>query len=543
MNMRLRAGRSTMATQSGKHASEVGMPKKELLGEALIKSGLISKEQLQKALKRRAQVDLPLGSILIEMGFLSTEDLLDVLSKKFGVPAVNLFKLDIDQSVLDQIPADKMKQYKILPISMEGGILTLAMISPQDFIVISDLEFTIGKKIRPVIVPFFMMESALNLISSDYQNGLKGDDIAIHALSEKTQAHTAPQIEKLLLYFIKTGASDMLLTAGAPPAIKIRSEVQRISSSLLTPVECEDYAKQLLDQDQWEKFLHNNELDIAMTYPNIGRFRMNFYRQRNSVSISIRHVTDKIPTLNELKLPAWLRDYALKPQGLILISGPAGHGKSTTMNAMLDIINANRKANIITLEDPVEYLHKHKKSNINQREVGRDTESFAKGLRGIFRQAPDVIVIGELRDVESFEIALRAARTGHLVLSTMNAADSTAIIRIIINMFPANQQNMVLMLLAEALVLSLAQRLIPRRDGKGVIIATEKFANSYRVSNFIREGKLHQIRSQMEGGTEEFSSLDASLAELYKKGIIEFDDAFKHAINPLFFRELTKVKA
>ena len=145
--------------------------------------------------------------------------------------------------------------------------------------------------------------------------------------------------------------------------------------------------------------------------------------------------------------------------------------------------------------------------------------------------------------MESFEIALRAARTGHLVLSTMNAADSTAIIRIIINMFPANQQNMVLMLLAEALVLSLAQRLIPRRDGKGVVIATEKFANSYRVSNFIREGKLHQIRSQMEGGTEEFSSLDASLAELYKKGIIEFDDAFKHAINPLFFRELTKVKA
>lgn len=532
-----------MANQSGKKESEVGTTKKELLGESLIKNGLISKEQLQKALKRRAQVDLPLGSILIEMGFISTEDLLAALSKKFGVPAVNLFTVDIDQKVLDQVPADKMKQYKILPISMEGSILTLAMISPQDFIVISDLEFTIGKKIKPVIVPFFMMESALNLISSDYQNGIKGIDISKHALSEKTHTHAVPQIEKLLLYFIKTGASDMLLTAGAPPAIKIRSEVQRISSMLLTPAETEDYAKQLLDPDQWSKFLQINELDIAMTYSNIGRFRMNFYRQRSSVSISIRHVTDKIPTLGELKLPTWLREYALRPQGLILISGPAGHGKSTTMNAMVDIINSNRKANIITLEDPVEYLHKHKKSNINQREVGRDTESFAKGLRGIFRQAPDVIVIGELRDMESFEIALRAARTGHLVLSTMNAADSTAIIRIIVNMFPSHQQNMILMLLAEALLLSLAQRLIPRRDGKGVTIATEKFANSYRVSNFIREGKLYQIRSQMEGGTEEFSSLDVSLAELFKQGVIEFDDAFKHAINPLFFRELTKAKS
>jgi twitching motility protein PilT len=531
-----------MASTSDQSLANSGPTNKDLLGESLIKNGLISKDQLQKALKRRAQVDLPLGSILIEMGFLRTDDLLDFLSKKFGVSSVNLFKTDIDRSLLDLIPLDKMQQYKILPVALEGNTLTLAMISPQDFMTISDLEFTIGKKIKPVIVPFFMMESALNLLTTGCQEGIKGKDIEKLSLSDKTGTHISPKIEKLLAHFIKTGASDMLLTAGAPPSIKIRSEVQRLSSSFLNPLECEDYAKELLDRDQWEKFLKKNELDIAVTYQNIGRFRMNFYRQRNSVSISIRHVTDKVPTLSELHLPEWLRGFALKPQGLILISGPAGHGKSTTMNAMVDIINTNRKANIITLEDPVEYLHKHKKSNINQREVGRDTASFAEGLRGIFRQAPDVIVIGELRDMESFEIALRAARTGLLVLSTMNAADSTAVIRIIINMFPAHQQNMVQMLLAESLLLSLAQRLVPRRDGKGVVIATERFANSYRVSNFIREGKIHQIRSQMESGTEEFSPLDLSLAHLFKKGIIEIDDAFKHATNPLFIREITGVK-
>lgn len=531
-----------MATQSKTPADSGMPPKSDLLGEVLIKSGLISREQLQKALSRRAQVDLPLGSILIEMGFLRTDDLLAFLSKKFGVPSINLFKTDIDQRVIDLVPMEKIKRYKILPVSVEGNTLTLAMISPQDFMIISDLEFTIGKKIKPVIIPFFMMESALKQLSSNRLDGIKGKDIEELTLSDKTETQVSLRIEKLLAHFIRTGASDMLLTAGAPPSIKNRSEVQRISSSFLTPLECEDYAKKLLDQDQWEKFLRKNELDIAVTYPKIGRFRMNFYRQRNSVSISIRHVTDKVPSLKEINLPEWLRGFAMKPQGLILISGPAGHGKSTTMNAMVDIINANRMANIITLEDPVEYLHKHKKSNVNQREVGRDTASFAEGLRGIFRQAPDVIVIGELRDMESFEIALRAARTGLLVLSTMNAADSTAVIRIIINMFPAHQQNMVLMLLAESLLLSLAQRLIPRRDGKGLVVATEKFSNSYRISNLIREGKLHQIRSQMESGTEEFSSLDISLAELFKKGIVEFDDAYKHAINPLFFRELTGVK-
>ena len=532
-----------MTETSEKHTPKDVSSSKERLGEALVNSGLISNDQLQKALKRRTQVDLPLGSILIEMGFLRTNDLLVILSRKFGVPFVNLFTVDIAQEVVDLIPLEKMLRYKILPVSVDGNTLTLAMISPQDFVTISDLEFTIGKTIKPVIVPFFMMEAALNLISADFRDGLKGTDIEKLALSDKKEAQDSPRIESLLSQFIKTGASDMLLTPGAPPSIKLRSELQRFSTSFLSPFDCEYYAKELLAQEQWELFLAKNEIDVAITYPNIGRFRMNFYRQRNTVSISIRHVTDKIGTLEELGLPAWLKGFALKPQGLILVSGPAGSGKSTTLNAIVDIINSNRKCNIITLEDPVEYLHAHKKSNVNQREVGRDTPSFAQGLRGIFRQAPDVIVIGELRDMESFEIALRAARTGHLVLSTMNAADSTAVFRIIINMFPAHQQNLVQMMLADSLLLSFAQRLIPRRDGKGVVVATEKFANSYRMSTFIREGKLHQVRSQMESGTEEFSPLDQSLVSLYKKGILDYDVALTYATNPLLFSEVAGAKA
>jgi len=512
---------------------------KDRLGEGLIKEKLITKDQLMQALKRRTQVDMPLGSILIELGYISTDDLCDFLSKKFGVPSINLFKINIPQYVIDEITLDKIKLYKILPISMDRGTLTLAMTSPQDFMIISDLEFSVGKKIKPVITPFFMMEAALHLLSSSYEDGLKGQAIEKIALQDKAETATAPNIEKLLHHLVDSGASDMLLTAGVPPSIKSGNELKRLASVSLTPQDCEQYARQLLTKKDWEKFLDRNDLDIAHTYADLARFRINFYRQRNSVSITIRHLLDKLPSLKELKLPEFLREYALMPQGLILLSGPAGHGKSTTLSVMVDIINTNRRCNIVTLEDPVEYLFKHKKSNINQREVGRDTNSFEVGLRAIFRQSPDVIVIGELRDKESFEIALRAARTGHLVLSTMNAANSTAVIRIIINMFAAHQQNLIRMLLADSLILSLAQRLLPRKDGKGNVVAYERFVNSYRVANLIREGKMHQIRTQMETGTEEFTPLDACLADLVKKGKISYNDGLRHATNIQLYENLS----
>lgn len=511
------------------------------IGEDLVKHGLVTREQLESALKRRGQIDLPLGSILIQLGHLSVENLLGFLSEKFAIPSINLFKINVEQEVLDIIPLDTIKQYKILPVSISGKILILAMVSPQDYMMISDIEFTIGKKIRPVVVPYFMMEAALHLLSLHYGDGLKGEAVEKITMSASDEPHKPPRIDDLLRYYRRSGASDMLLTAGVPPSVKIGTQVKRLATISLTPKDTESYARQLMSGSEWKAFLEKKEFDTSVTYKDIARFRINFYYQRGSVAIAIRHVVDKLPSLKELRLPDWIKDYALKPQGLILISGPAGHGKSTTLCTMVDIINTHRKCNIVTLEDPIEYLHKHKKSNINQREVGRDTVSFEQGLRAVFRQAPDVIVIGELRDKESFEIALRAARTGHLVLSTMNAANAIAVIRIIINMFPAHQQNLVQMLLSESLLLSLAQRLVPSQDRTKMHLALERFVNSNRVSNLIREGKLHQIRSQMEAGTEEFTSLDVSLAELYKTGRIRFEDGLIHANNPQFYRTLTGV--
>ena len=229
----------------------------------------------------------------------------------------------------------------------------------------------------------------------------------------------------------------------------------------------------------------------------------------------------------------------MRPQGLILISGPSGHGKTTTLCAMVDYINSHRRCNIITLEDPIEYLHLHRKSNINQREIGRDTPSFAEGIRHVFRQSPDVIVLGEMRDTETFEIALRAANTGHLVLSTVHSDNSTSIIDRVINMFEPYRQALIRQMLSDSLLLSLSQRLIPPKSGSDRVLALEKMVNSYRIKNLIREEKSRQIRAHMQVGADDFTSMDAAVATLCKKGIIDFKQGLAFVEDERLYRDLT----
>lgn len=515
--------------------------KKQPLGELLVEYGLIDHNQLQQALKRQGQLGGQIGSILIDMGFISTDDLLNFLSKQLGVPSANLFNLDIDQEVLKLLPLDKIKTMKILPVATDENSLTLAMVNPQDMMAVREVEFTLGRKVQPVVVPAFQMNAATKSLMSGSKGGLTGDAIARAA--DKAKSRSAPQLLSLLKYLAKSSAADMLLTAGVSPSVKMSNQVKRLSMDALTPADCERYARNLMSDRDWERFGQDSDHDFAVTYPEIGRFRVNTYRQRTSVSIALRHFPERLPSLKELHLPAWIKDLALKPQGLILVAGPAGHGKTMTLSAMVDVINTHRKCNIVTLEDPIEYLHKHKKSNVNQREVRRDTESFQEGLRRVFRQAPDVIVVGELRDKESFEIALRAADTGHLVLSTVHGNNSTSIIETVINMFPPHQQSLIRTRIADCLLLSFTQRLVPLKTGRGRVLAYEKLINSYRVKNLIREEKTHQIRSQMQAGSEDFTSIDASLAELYRGGLITFDDGLVFSDDGQFYREMAETRA
>jgi twitching motility protein PilT len=520
-------------------SSDLKKNQKPRLGESLLQNGLIELEQLEQVLKRQSQVGGQLGSLLIEMGFISIGDLLAYLSDKFGVPGVNLFERNIDNVVLQILSPKECSQRKILPLEADGNSVSLAMVNPQDLGTISEMEFSLGKKIKPVVVPAFMLDAAVKNLMVNPRSDIDG--AVLSELVDMERGEKSPRLRSLLRFLVKSKVNDMLLTAGSPPSVKVSNRLKRLAMNPLTPQDCEQYARNLMKERQWEQFVRTNDAEFGITYPEIGRFRVTVYRQRNSISIALRPVSDVIPSLKRLNLPGWLADFALKPDGLIIVSGPAGHGKSTTLSAMVDIINNNRGCNIVTLEDPIEYLHKHKKSNINQREIGLDCPSFIEGLRHVFRQAPDVIVVGEMRDRETFEIALQAANSGHLVLSTVHSDNATSIIERVINMFEPHEQSLIRMMLADSLLLSISQRLIPLKARQGRILAMEKFINSSRMKNLIREGKTHQIRSQMQAGTKDYASIDMALADLAKRGLIKFDEGLVYAEDPQFYRDLSGV--
>jgi twitching motility protein PilT len=359
-------------------ARESASSKKPKLGEILVKYGIITQNMLKNALRRQSQVGGQIGSVLIEMGYVSTDTLLEFLSKQFGVPSINLFKVDIPAKILQAMPIDKIKEYKVLPIEI-GDKLTLAMVNPRDYVAIKDIEFILGKRVNPVIVPSLQLEAAIKSIESHKLELFRGCELEKSCSPLEMEAADLTDVRVLLRHLRESEATDLQLTAGVPPSLKMGAELRRLNMPPLTPESMMSYAQTLMNDEQSSSFQATHNADFAFTDLDYGRFRANIYRQRNSVSITLRGIPEKIPSLAELGLPDDLADFALKPQGLILITGPAGHGKSTTLASLVDIINTRRKGNIITLEDPIEYLHKHKNSNVNQREIGIDTESSMTG--------------------------------------------------------------------------------------------------------------------------------------------------------------------
>jgi twitching motility protein PilT len=537
MKVTRKAEQSKSIPEEKKMDQEIKKTSKPKLGELLVQYGIITSNMLKNALKRQSQVGGQIGSTLIEMGYLTTDALLEFLSKQLGVPSVNLFKLNIAPETLKALPLEKIKEFKVLPLEIDDKF-TLAMVNPTDYIAIKDIEFTLGKRVNPVVVTSSQMEAAIKSLETKGIKEIKGAEIekGLARISEDV----AGDMKTLLKQLAESKAMDLQLTAGVPPSFKMGSELRRLSMSPLTPEHMNTYAQALLSEKQWENFDIANDLDFAFTDEELGRFRGNIYKQRNSVSITIRRIPDHMPGLRELGLPDELEPYALKTQGLILITGPASHGKSTTLAALIDIINTKRKCNIITLEDPIEYLHKHKNSNVNQREILTDTSSFQDGLKHIFRQDPDVIVVGEMRDPESFRIALQAAETGHLVLSTLHARNATSTIERVIDIFPPYEQSQIRSQIADSLLLVLSQRLVIKKDRSGLVLAYEKLINTLKIKNFIRDGKTHQIRSQMQVPSEDYSSIDVSLAKLCMEGKITAEEGARHADDASYYQNMTK---
>ncbi|MFJ7727112.1 type IV pilus twitching motility protein PilT [Neobacillus sp. NPDC097160] len=337
------------------------------------------------------------------------------------------------------------------------------------------------------------------------------------------------KIDAFLRAAVEYKASDIHLTVGVPPVMRINGDLRRYGTDKLLPDDTESMAKAIIPEHMWDSFIEKGELDFSYGVPGSSRFRVNAYHQRKSVSIALRVVSSKVPSIEDLQLPDIVTKLVEKPYGLILVTGPTGSGKSTTLASMIDYMNKTMRKHIITLEDPIEYLHRHGNSIIDQREVGFDTGTYASGLKAALRQDPDVILVGEMRDLETMAIAITAAETGHLVLGTLHTSSAPTTINRIIDVFPSGQQPQIRIQLASVLVGVISQRLFPTANKKGRKAATEILVNNAAIANLIRNEKIHQIQSTMQTSRAQgMHTLEMSIKDLIDRNAIQREAASQY---------------
>ncbi len=346
------------------------------------------------------------------------------------------------------------------------------------------------------------------------------------------------KIDAFFKLMVEMGASDLHLVAGSQPLLRIRGDMERVKYKVLENDELKAMLYEIAPEEKVKVFEETGDVDFAYEVPSLGRFRANFFMQRNGVGAVFRLIPTKILTVEELGLPAVVKRFAMLSKGLVLVTGPTGSGKSTTLAAIIDYANKNRKDHIITIEDPIEFVHEHKGCVVNHREVGTHTKSFAAALRSALREDPDIILVGEMRDLETMALAIEAASTGHLVFGTLHTQNASKTVDRIIDVFPANQQAQIRATLADTLKGVISQTLFKRIDKKGRVAALEILVCTYAVSNLIREGKTFQLPSVMQTGKKYgMQTLDDAIMTLLKRGMIDPKEAYLKCIDKEKFRQ------
>ncbi len=337
----------------------------------------------------------------------------------------------------------------------------------------------------------------------------------------------------VLTQMVEARASDVHLSPGFPPAVRVRGQIKPLDYPKLTAQDTREIVYSILNDAQRKVFENNLQIDMAYAIPGVARFRVNCFFQRGSVSAAFRHIPTELVSLESLGLPAVLGDFCRKPRGFVLVTGPTGSGKSTTLASMVDLINESRDEHILTIEDPIEFLHRHKRCIVNQREVGADATDFSNALKSALREDPDVILVGEMRDLETISTALTAAETGHLVFATLHTQSTAQTVDRIIDVFPPHQQQQVRMQLSIALQGIVTQQLLPTADGSGRVVGVEVLVPTPAVRNLIREGKTHQIYSAIQtSGNVGMQTMDAHLAQLVREHKITQNVALERASVP-----------
>jgi len=339
-------------------------------------------------------------------------------------------------------------------------------------------------------------------------------------------------LHELLEIAAGRGASDLHIAAGLPPLIRVDGRLLPLDYEPLTPNECQRIVYDILTDRQIGVFEDSHELDLSYGLPNLGRYRVNVYMQRSAVGAALRLIPTEIPSIEELALPPIVHELADRASGLVLVTGPTGCGKSTTLANMIDHVNRTRDCHVMTIEDPIEYLHRHRKAMINQRELGSDTYAFPDALRAVLREDPDVVLVGEMRDLETINAALTIAETGHLVLATLHTRNAPQAVDRIIDVFPPHQQEQIRVLLANTLEAIVAQQLLPRYGTKGRVPSLEILVVNAAVRNLVRECKTHQIYSLMDtSGEQGMQTMDKALASLVRRGLVSREEGALRALD------------
>jgi twitching motility protein PilT len=501
------------------------------VGEFLVARKVLSRDSLEVALRHEEESGVPLAKILAGEGLVSERDLVAAVADQIGIGFWDFDQEGISPNVDGLLPEPMAKRLCAVAVMVDDNHLVVAMDDPTDEGAVAELAETTGFPVEPMLAVRSDLKAVLAAMYPDRSGRARSED---EPVMEELHVNT------LLAQVIELRGSDLHLAVGLPPCVRIDGRLCPMEGyQALNGSDVRRMVFAILTQRQRERFEADLELDTSHSIPGLGRFRVNVFLQRDSVGSVMRVIPNDVVPFDSLGLPNSVAQFADLPRGLVLVTGPTGSGKSTTLASLVDIINAHKSLHIMTVEDPIEFLHQHKQAVVNQREIGEDTKSFAQALKHVLRQDPDVIMVGEMRDLETISTALTAAETGHLVFATLHTQDAPQSIDRIIDVFPPHAQQQIRVQLASALQGIVCQQLLSKSGSLGRAVAVEVLVATPGVRNLIREGKTHQIYSAMQAGAQHgMQTMDQSLASLVRAGKLTMATAVERCANEQDLRRL-----
>jgi len=513
------------------------------LGQLLVDSKLLTKDDMEHHLLKSEEAGTPLPRMLISEGAVRREDILSVVA---GEMELDFFTLDPrggatpEPAALARLDAAVAEKLSALPMRVDGEALVVAVADPFNTEKKELLEKATGGEVQLGLALRKQLDQLIKAAYAEFAEANpdavssgKGIDVLVEA-----ERGEYPHVNELLEKLVDLGGSDLHITAGSPPQIRVNGHLEELPGyPILLPATLRSMIYEILTGRQREELEESRELDCSHPLPGKGRFRVNVFFQRDSAGAVMRAIPNEIMSLADLLMPPVVETFAQLPRGLVLVTGPTGSGKSTTLASIINLINLTRACHIMTVEDPIEFMHKHELAIVNQREVGNDTLGFTAALKHALRQDPDVILVGEMRDLETIATAITAAETGHLVFGTLHTQDAPQSIDRIIDMFPSHQQQQVRVQLSGSIQAVVSQQLVRTVDGKSRVPAVEVMVATPAVRNLIREGKTHQIGSIIQSGAKYgMQALDQALVALVKQGKVSYEAALDRATDPEEFK-------